>query len=241
MHRRLPTLAAALTIAFCANGLARPAAAENGDFTITVAGLTAGTFQIRSTRTATEYAVSSRVASAGLAGLMRSFAVTSKVTGTQSGGQLRPKRYVAQSEGARSGRAAELVFDNGTPQVISAAQEPDPDAPKVDPASLTGVVDPLTALFGVLRDTPAAQACQLDQTMFDGHRVSRVTLSGARVTEDGVLCDGVYTRVAGYPPKDLAERKTFEFTARYTPQGDMLQIQQLSMNSLFGPARMTRN
>jgi hypothetical protein len=234
----LPTLAAALIVALC---WVRPAAADDGDFTITVSGLTAGTFQIRSTRTGNGYAVSSRAASAGLAGLMRSFTITSKVTGTQTDGQLRPTRYVAQSEGARAGRAAELVFDNGTPQVISAARDPDPDAPKVDPASLSGVVDPLTGLYGVFRDTPAAQACQLDLTMFDGHRVSRVTLSGARATEDGVLCDGTYTRVAGYPPKDLAERKTFEFTALYTAQGDMLQVQQLSMNSLFGPARMTRN
>jgi hypothetical protein len=127
------------------------------------------------------------------------------------------------------------------PTVISAATEPDPDAPKFDPASLSNVVDPLTGLYAILRDTTPEAACDVDLTMFDGHRVSRVTLSGARAVEGGVMCDGVYRRVAGYPPKVLAERQTFAFTAFYVAEGDVLRAQELTMDSLFGPARMTRD
>lgn len=241
MPRCFPILAAVLITSLGVGVPVRPAVAEDADFTITVSGLTAGTFRLRAVRDGAGYAVSSRAASAGLAGLVRSFTLTSSVTGVETDGQLRPQRYSAQSDGARAGRAAELAFVNGRPTVLSSAREPDPEAPPVDPASLTGVVDPLTGLYAVLRDTPADQACQVDLTMFDGHRVNRVTLSGARATDAGVLCDGVYTRLAGYPPKELAERATFEFTLLYAVQGDMLQAQQLTMNSLFGPARMTRD
>lgn len=227
--------------AMCLSLMTVPAVAQQTDFTITVSGLTAGTFGIAAKTDGTAYAVTSRAASAGLAGLFRSFTITSKVSGTESKGKFRPSRYSSQSDGARAGRGAELAFENDTPRVISASAARDPDAPAVDASSLVNVVDPLTGLYAVLRDTTPQAACKLDLTMFDGHRVSRVTLSGARQTEDGLLCDGVYRRVAGYPPKDLAERATFEFTALYLQNGDVLQAQELTMNSLFGPARMTRN
>lgn len=233
---RLPTLAALCLIAHA--GTAR---AQDGAFSITVSGVKAGTFSIAANSNASSYAVTSRAASAGLAGLFRSFTITSKVSGRLSGGTFRPERYVSQSDGARAGRGAELTFAGGTPTVISAATEPDPDAPKVDPASLTNVVDPLTGLYAILRDTTPEAACDVDLTMFDGHRVSRVTLSGARAVEGGVMCDGVYRRVAGYPPKVLAERQTFAFTAFYAAEGDVLRAQELTMDSLFGPARMTRD
>ena len=230
-----------LICAFCAAVVAAPVRAQNADFTVTVSGLKAGTFSIAAKTNGKTYAVTSQAASAGLAGLFRSFSYTSKVSGTVSEGRLRPKTYSARSDGSRAGRSAELAFRNGVPQVISVASEPDPDTPKVDPSSLNGVVDPLTGLYSVLRDTTPTAACQIDLTMFDGHRVSRVTVSGARQTDAGVLCDGVYRRVAGYPAKDLAERSSFPFTVLYTPRDKVLQAQELTMNSLFGPARMTRN
>ena len=236
MPRRLLLIAAA-----CLPLMAAPALAQEGAFTITVSGLKAGVFRIAANTNDRSYAVTSHAASAGLAGLLRSFTVTSKVNGTIKDGRLRPVRYVAHSDGAREGRGAELAFENGTPIVINAAREPNPDAPKVNPASLKDVVDPLTGLYAVLRDTTAAGACTVDLEMFDGHRVSRVTLSPARQTEDVLVCDGVYRRVAGYPPKDMDERASFAFTVSYAAKGDVLQAQELTMDSLFGPARMIRN
>jgi len=236
MPRRLPFLAA-----LCTTLAAAPVAAQEDTFTITVSGLKAGVLRIAANSNGRSYAVTANAASAGLAGLFRSFSVTSRVTGTLTGGQFRPTRYVSQSDGARAGRAAEMTFESGTPTVIQAAREPDPEAPRIDPASLTDVVDPLSGLYGVLRDTSPDEACKLDLSMFDGHRVSRVTLSRPRPAEGGILCDGLYQRVAGYPPKDLAQRASFPFTVFYAANADVLQAQELTMDSLFGPARMTRN
>jgi hypothetical protein len=221
-----------------------PALAQEQSYTITVSGLKAGTLTVAANSNGSSYAVTSRAASAGLAGLFRSFSITSRVSGTQSGGTLRPLRYVSQSEGARAGRSAELTFQDGTPTVVNAASEPAPDAPKVDPASLTNVVDPLTGLYAILRDTAMDDVCTLDLSMFDGHRVSRVTLSGPRQTDDGLECSGVYRRVAGYPPKDLAERQSFPFTVVYSAEdagAGRLHAKMLTMDSLFGPARMIRD
>lgn len=220
------------------------AAAEEARYSITISGLTAGTFTLAARSNASSYAVTSQAASAGLAGLVRSFTITSKVSGRITQGALRPQSYVSQSDGARAGRGAELEFQDGTPRVISLATDRNPDAPPVDPASLTGVVDPLTGLYAVLRDTNPDRVCQLDLTMFDGHRVSRVTLGDAQPTKDGTLCSGSYTRVAGYPAADLAERRRFDFTVLYSPTAaddQVLRARELAMDSLFGPARMTRN
>ncbi|MFN7053698.1 MAG: DUF3108 domain-containing protein, partial [Gemmobacter sp.] len=116
------------------------------------------------------------------------------------------------------------------------------DAPQVDPALHRGVIDPLTGLYSVLRDTTPAAACRLDLKMFDGHRVNRVTLSAPQADGDRVTCRGVYRRLDGYPPKELAKRRDSAFTVTYRLlENGVLRVAEVSVDSIFGPARMVRD
>lgn len=209
-------------------------------YTISVSGLTAGKMTLAANREGAAYALTSNTASAGMAGLFRSFSLTTKASGAERNGRLIPQRYSAKAEGAREGRGAELSFKDGVATVVK-ADAPEPDAPTVDPAQHAGAIDPLTGLYTVLRDTDAAAACQLDFKMFDGHRISRVTVSSPQPDGDGLTCQGVYRRVDGYPPAELAKRGEFPFTVTYRPaEGGKLRVAEVSMDSLFGPARLTR-
>lgn len=231
---------AALMASLC---LTVPAGAQDSSvarYTITVSGVTAGRVTLAANRDGTGYALSSQVASAGLAGLFRSFTLTTRAQGVERDGRFAPRRYTSLAEGTRADRESELVFEGGVATVVSTGA-PRPDAPLVDPAAHRGAVDPLTGFYAVLRDADLASACQLDLRMFDGQRISRVTLSQPVPVRDGVTCQGVYRRVDGYPPKEMAERAAFPFTLRYTLGADgRLQVAEAVMDSLLGATRMTR-
>ncbi|MDO8882963.1 DUF3108 domain-containing protein [Pseudotabrizicola sp.] len=224
--------------------LAAPVAAQetsSAQYTISVSGLTAGKMTLAANHDGASYALTSNTASAGLAGLFRSFSVITRAQGAERDGRLIPARYSAQADGAREGRGAELAFKGGVATVVK-ADAPAPEAPVVDPAQHNGAIDPLTGLYAILRDADPARACQLDFKMFDGHRISRVTLSSPAAVGDGLMCQGVYRRIDGYPAEELAKRGSFPFAVTYRPaENGKLRVTEVSMDSLFGPARMTRD
>ncbi|MFN4130688.1 MAG: DUF3108 domain-containing protein [Paracoccaceae bacterium] len=237
----LPLRAIAGLVALC---LATPVMAQEADaarFTVSFGGITAGKMTLAARHEGTSYALTSQSVSSGLAGLFRSFSLTSRTQGTERNGQLTPQRYSAEAKGARQGRGADLTFDGGMATVLR-ADPPEADAPVVDPSLHKGVVDPLTGLYSVLRDTTAAAACQLDLKMFDGHRVNRVTLSSPQANGDQLTCRGLYRRIDGYPPKELAKRPESAFTVTYRLMtGGVLRVAEVSVDSLFGQARMVRD
>lgn len=233
-------LAAFCLSTFC---LSMPAASQEpgaARYTVSVGGLTAGKLTLAARHEGASYVLTANSASSGLAGLFRSFTLTSRTQGRQSNGRLSPQRYSAEAKGAREGRGAEIAYDGGVATVIS-ADPPEPDAPKVDPTQHKGVVDPLTGLYSVLRDTTPAAACQVDLKMFDGHRVNRVILSSPKADGEGLTCQGLYRRIDGYPAKELAKRPESRFSVTYRPiAGGMLRVTEVTVDSLFGLARVIR-
>lgn len=221
-----------------------PARAEGREtirFTASILGLTAGRMTLAINRRGEAYAVTGQTVSAGLAGLFSPFRVTNRVRGTEREGRFLPERYQSQSDGERRGRGAEMTYRNGVPSIVALEAEDRPGAPVLDPASQAGKVDPLTLTYALLRDTDREGACTLSLDIFDGHRAARLTLGQPRVEDDGLVCQGVYRRVDGYPPQDLAERQDFPFTITYAPLPDgRLRPMELVLDSLFGTARLTR-
>ncbi|MFN3845001.1 MAG: DUF3108 domain-containing protein [Paracoccaceae bacterium] len=214
---------------------------QTARFTISISGLTAGKMTLGANHGNGSYAVSANTASAGLAGLFRSFSLTTRVRGTEQAGRLVPASYTSRTEGSREGRGADLSFKNGIATVLR-ADAPSPDAPPVDPTQHKGAIDPLTGLYAILRDTTPDRACRLSLKMFDGHRISRVSLSEPKADGNNLSCQGLYRRIEGYPPDEIAKRSEFPFVVTYTAVGDgTMRATEVSMDSLFGPARLTRD
>ena len=215
---------------------------ERAIFTVSVAGITAGRLTLAANVSGTEYAVTSRATSAGLAGLFSSFVLESRVVGRLRGGTFQPDRYAASGEGDRAGRGAEIRYKGGIPTVVSAAREPDSEAPVIDPATMGGTVDPQTAMYAVLRDVPGADLCNLALDLFDGHRHSRVRLRPGSGDDGAPQCDGLYRRIGGYSPAELADRRDTAFTVAYDGlPGGRFRVREIAFSSSFGKARLTRD
>jgi hypothetical protein len=110
----------------------------------------------------------------------------------------------------------------------------------VDPATQGGTLDPMTALFALLRDVPRADVCRLDVPVFDGRRVSRVSTRGPKTEGDRIVCDGEYRRVEGFSERQMREKARFPFSITYAPAGDRYRVERIAIDTLYGRATLDR-
>lgn len=223
-------------------GLAWPVgAAETAVFDLTVRGLRAGTLSFSGQEGGGKYAVTGRLESAGLVGMLKKVRYDGSAQGAAKGARFTPSRY---SEKADTGkRQSESVMDyrRGVPQVKVYNPPRAAGDGGLDPATQGGTVDPLTAMFASLRDVPAGQECNLSLQMFDGKRRSQVVLGKPKAADGGVTCAGEYRRLAGFSAEDMAEKTRFPFSLMLTPiDGGRMRVTEVKMDSLYGKASLKR-
>jgi hypothetical protein len=215
------------------------AAAETIAFDVTLSGLKVATLTLDGTVAGSRYAVTGVIRTTGAVKALRRVHYTAEAEGRLRDGRFRPARYADDVDTGRRRSATRITWDGGVPAAESEG-EVRPAGTPPDPATQTGAVDPLTALFAGMRDTTRAEACALRLSIYDGRRASRATLSDPQDTGDGLVCTGVYTRLAGFTDREMAERRTFPFTAVYAADGDRLRLVELRTLTTFGPAVLRR-
>ena len=235
---RLTTAALALCL------LAQPLAADQTDvavFDISIRGITAATLTLGGAIKANGYAASGTLKSSGILGLLKKIRYDAKANGTVTNGRFTPSRYTETADTGKRQSEAVMAYKRGVPQVKS-YQPPRPPRPDdIAPATQSGTVDPLSALYAVLRDVPAAEACKLRVFLFDGRRRSQVVLASPQASGDGVTCRGEYRRLDGFSPEDLAEKSRFAFALTYGPAAKgWVHVTEISMDTLYGQGRMIR-
>ena len=244
LHRRLTALALAATLGL---GTAAPLAAQSGrvedraSFDIVLRGITAGRLAFAAAQEGNRYSVSGRLESTGIAAMLRRFLYTAESGGSISQGRYAPARYSENADTGRRQSRSSMEFRGGRP--VNVVNEParDPRPYDVDPGTIRGAVDPVTALYATLRDVDAGRECAFDQSMFDGRRATRITLSAPQRQGDRVTCSGEYRRVAGFSPEDMAEKTRFPFSLTYAPAGDgRMRVVEVSTDTLYGKALMKR-
>lgn len=224
-------------------GLAAPAFAQQdrGTYELVLRGVRAGSLSFSAVQDGNAYAVTGQLKTSGIAALLRKIRYDAGSNGVISGDAYVPETY---SENANTGKRqsqAVMAYKDGVPQVKS--YNP-PRAPKpfdVDPATMGGTVDPLTALYATLRDVAAGKECAVNLKLFDGKRSSQITTGDRQEAGDQVVCRGEYRRLAGYSAEDLAEKTRFAFSLIYSPAGDgQMRVTEVSMETLYGKARLIR-
>ena len=212
--------------------------AETATFDIVLRGLRVGELSYSATVTDRRYAVTGRLATTGLIGALRKVGYTATASGSIDDGQLRPRRYEERAEAGSRESSSQMVYADGVPAVTDSGKRRKRD---VDPETQGGTVDPMTAIYAVLRDLPARPDCNLRFEMFDGHRSSVVQLSRNRTMPQEIVCDGAYVRVGGFSKEEMAERTRFPFTLRYVPAGGgTWRVAEVQTQTLFGIARLLR-
>lgn len=231
-------LVAALALA----GLAGAAGAtEQARFTVSLGGLRAGTIVVEGSESGGRYELRGAARAGGLAQLATDAAFDSVARGQVTGNRYRPE--IARERITEGGEIRERVFRYaaGVPEVSRTPPEDEPDPHAVPAGRQQGTIDPSTAAFAILRDRPADLACTLDLAVFDGTRRHRIRLDRRTPTEDGLVCEGTYTRVAGFKPETLAERRDWPLRMEYrkAPKG-AYEVHELSFPTSYGTVRVLR-
>ncbi len=236
--RVLLTMIAAAVLA-CSGAAAQTR--DAGTFDILLLGVKAGELHFAGRVENDRYTASGLLRSTGLLSIVREVSFEATAEGRARGGRLMPTRYTENTDTGSRVSKAEMAFVGSTPQVKRYEPSRDPRPEDVDPSTQAGALDPMTALYAVLRDVPRDSACQLNVPMFDGRRASRVQMSPDRSEADSIDCTGAYVRVAGFSAEDMAERRVFPFTLRYA-RGDagLWRVVRVEFQTLYGKARLIR-
>ena len=209
-------------------------------FDLRLAGIRAGVVGFSAVEDGRQYSAAARVTSSGVVSLFRSFSYDARATGRITPRGLVPTRYMESADtGERVSRAA-MDYVRGVPQVKAYDPPQEARPTDIDPATQGGTVDPMTAIYALLRDVPRAEVCTLSVPVFDGRRVSRVTTSGPRLDGDRIRCDGEYRRVAGFSDRQMREKTRFAFSITYAPAGDRYRVERISLDTLYGTATLDR-
>ncbi|PWK60895.1 DUF3108 domain-containing protein [Roseicyclus mahoneyensis] len=204
-------------------------------FDVLFRGLSVAEITLVARQTDAAYALAGQVRSTGLAGVFARLRFQLQAEGVMAGAAPRPRRYAEDVDTGRRVSAVEVSFAGDAPQILR--QTPAPGAEAVPPDAATGTVDPLSALWRVVRG--GAAPCGWSMPVYDGARLSELSL--APPTGGEILsCEGHYTRVAGFPPEDMAERRVFPFAATYAAQDGAFVLTEVAAMSLLGPIRIVR-
>jgi len=238
--RSLPALVAGLALVG-----AHPLLADQTDhiaFDVSFKGITAGELVIDGKIDSGSYAAQGVMRTTGLAGALKKIRYDAVSSGAFAKGKFTPRSVEVASQRGDDRAKNTMIYKGGTPASVSHEPPRPPRETDVDPAKQGGTIDPLTALYAVLRDVDRDEACTLKVTMFDGVRRSQVALSAPKADGEGVTCSGEYRRLAGFKEKEMAEKTRFPFTLTYapTPDGTRLQVIDISTDTILGKGRLKR-
>ncbi len=168
------------------------------------------------------YAARGHISTAGLAGKVITLDYQATANGTRRAGQLHPLRYQDRLLSPRRTTQTTMDYRDGIPRLLRYLPPFKPRNFDVSPASQGGTIDPMSAIYAALRDVPRPQVCTLRRYVFDGRRRGHVGFGVPQPDGSGKLtCTGSYQRLAGYPPKAMAERRQYRLRLTYerTPSG----------------------
>jgi hypothetical protein len=241
--RPLSTITLAMTLLLALLTPVLGAAGTRSDkatFDIYLRGIKAAALGISGVDNGQSYAAAGKLESTGLLGLFVDVRYDASAKGRIGRSGFVPSTYTEKTSGVRNNTAV-MNYKGGVPQVKVYDPPRSPGEDGVDPATQAGALDPMTAIYGALRDVPRAEVCDYDVRMFDGKRASRVSLSQPRQQGDGFTCSGLYQRVKGWSAEELAEKSRFPFTLTYQKVGaDLFRVTRIELDTTFGRAKMIR-
>lgn len=235
-RRLMRTVPLVLLFACAATGLT---AQESASFDVSFAGIRAGTLAYEGSESGGTYQTRGSARATGLAGVVFDTQVDTAANGRVDGNRYRPSHYSEVTRDDDTVRRR-FTYSGGVPSISRTPPRDKPQRHAAPASAQTGTVDPMTAAFAILRDRSDALACTLDIAVFDGARRSQIALNRPRRDGDVLICEGRYSRVAGFSPDEMAERKVWPLEMRYSRNGDLWQVEQLTFPTSFGNARIRR-
>lgn len=213
--------------------------AEPDRFALRALGVKVGEMTLSADLDTTRYAVSGRLATTGLVGAVKRIKFVLQAEGRRNGTSFVPRHYVEDMDTGRREARVRLDYSNGVARA-SGPEISNRGAHAVTDAQQRGAVDPLTAIFMVLRDQRPEDLCSLRQKIFDGERLTEIALTQRREIDGRVQCSGAFTRIGGYAPGDLRQGSQFPVKVTYAPAGPVMRALRVEAQTIYGAATVVR-
>jgi len=214
------------------------AAAEQASFGFSIAGIRVGALTMASEQAGSDYTASSRIDTAGVAGIFADFFFDGRSTGSVGrDGAVVPANYAATSKSPRALRETRIGWEGGVP--VSVSVEP-PRSSAPEPADQGGTLDPVSAGFKLFRTQPADSVCGSTVDVFDGSRRSRLKLGKPVPEGPNLACAGTFARIEG-EAHSMADLQEFPFRLVFESAGDGLyRLERIEAPTNFGQAVIAR-
>lgn len=229
-----------IALALCAS--ATWAAEERQRYDVYAGGIKLGTLGMNANIERDRYGVSARVAGGGLLGVFVTFDFSGQAQGgiTRSGA-LVPSRYTGTSDNGKVKRTISFTYNSSVPRNVSFSPARTPKPYDVGPEAQRGTVDPISATLSLLRPMPVGQACGKSVDVFDGSKRSRLSVGARQATRDGLfVCNGTYSRIAGFSPKLMAKQENFRFSTFWRERDGMMEVVRFQSQTTFGTVTAIR-
>lgn len=229
----------ATVLALMTGAGAAQAANESATFELYVSGIKAGTMSLVTDASATQYSARARIDAAGMLGTFLTFAYDGRANGALTAkGNVVPSRFQALSQSPRGDRTTRIDWKNGKPTSVS-IEPPRDNAP--DFSDQAGALDPISAVFAMLSDGPADSLCATTVRVFDGSRLSQLSLGQRRpAVDNGFTCDGTYARLRG-EAHSMTSQREFPFQLVFSPTSDgAARLERIEAPTSFGKAVLQR-
>ena len=242
MTKREPNMRHVLPALFAIT-LALPVHAEQTvhQFSLYVSGIKAGNIRTDIRLNGSAFSVSGVLNPSSLLRTIRDVGYAGQSAGTHRNGTYSPRRYSAQTKTGSRNSQVKMRITDGIPSVDAYLPEREKRPHDITPADQKGVIDPLTAAATVFSDKTSKTLCNQMIDMFDGRRLSKLTLAPATIMGNSATCKGTYSRVAGFSPDDMQERVNFPFSLLYTrTDADTFRLMSFTTQTTFGSLRAKR-
>lgn len=207
-------------------------------FKVSIAGFPVGTASYSAAITGKRYEVQGFMGSTGFFGAFLASRYSGAVIGRTSGGRLTPQIFRGRFEQGRKFAEVDIKYSRGRPNTVIRRPERPAQPHDIDPKSVRGALDPISALYFLLRDVTVDKVCTQKFQVFEGSRTSRIKMQRSQGENGTVICNGVYTRVGGFTPEQMSDRKTFPFQLVFEPTSSgLFQVREFRATTFWGVAK----
>ncbi|MGK7651741.1 DUF3108 domain-containing protein [Roseovarius sp. B08] len=207
-------------------------------YDVRLIGAKVGEMAMASTETSGTYSTRARFATTGAISALKQASFDLSAKGRRSGTRFIPSSYTEVTSEGRRSTNLRIGFSGGVATHVTG--DTGSSAPAVNPRTLPGAYDPLTALYAALRDQPPSELCSLNADVYDGHRHARLSLTSRTALDGGrVQCSGQYRRIAGYSASEL-RHSTAPVSIIYVPQGNTMRADTVVVRTRYGQVSMHR-
>lgn len=229
--------------------LALPALAGTAGlaFDVHMRGVTVGEVRLSGKIEEARYEFQGFMGSGGLFGGFIDSRYSGAVIGARTAaGALIPQVFRGRFEQSGQFAQIDITYDTETGVSLPQTRTRTPkqaDKPHDFPITqAAGAIDPITAIYVLLRSRSDTSLCKQSFSVYDGGRLSRIVLAPAAApSQKGrPVCNGAYIRQAGFSPAAMAEKRAYPFQLEYEVTGGRYRVVEFTADTVWGKVRATR-